>query len=222
MFVAVAANSETAPGAPVAASSSEKFDFAAGGTIRIQHSFGDLTVEGWDQASVQVDVVKSMGYGVPASEAAHDLDSVKVTAQKGSATEMTIATTRTRLHSKFADAFGKGREATVEYRIRVPRDSHLIIGHEGGDVNVIGVAGSIEAANTIGDITVIARELAKFSLEAHTRIGLVSSDVSGSTHNRRRVGEDFTGGTSGGPKLTLSVNKGGVTLKDLVVGTPTK
>src|SRR5580658_10442964 len=37
----------------------EKADFAAGGTLRLEHSVGEVTIEGWDQPGVEITTTKS-------------------------------------------------------------------------------------------------------------------------------------------------------------------
>src|SRR5580704_17744521 len=37
----------------------ERFDFPAGGTLRLKNSIGELTVEGWDQPGIEITTIKS-------------------------------------------------------------------------------------------------------------------------------------------------------------------
>src|ERR1022692_4989257 len=44
---------------PVEVVHTERVSFAPGGVIHVSHSFGSVTVEGWDRPEVEVTVVKS-------------------------------------------------------------------------------------------------------------------------------------------------------------------
>src|ERR1700722_8441967 len=117
----------------------EKLEFAPGGTVRIGESSGDVYVEGWDEPVVEVTVVESMPYEYKhkhPEEASKHLDSVRVTTQRKSTTELTVST----MHP--------GRKDTdaviIEYEIHVPRDSKLIIQRAKGSVFVIGLISNIE------------------------------------------------------------------------------
>ena len=44
----------------------ERVDFASGGTIRLNDSFGHLYIEGWDQPAVEMTLIREMmDYDVP-------------------------------------------------------------------------------------------------------------------------------------------------------------
>src|ERR1035438_9779985 len=44
---------------PVAATHTERFNVPAAGTIRIENSFGEVDVEGWDRPEVETTVLRS-------------------------------------------------------------------------------------------------------------------------------------------------------------------
>lgn len=202
---------------PVQTTHTESVDFAPGGTIRFNDSSGYLSVEGWDQPKIEISIVKSMGYdSEPAAQATHLLDSVNVKSERRSDTEFVISTARARTHNRFTHALGFGRDAAVEYVIRIPRNSHLIVSHANGYVSVTGVTGSIEADNRRGDIVLMLPNLAAYSIDAHTKIGVVTSDLAGSTHMKHLTGETFSHGDPAlAHKLTLRMGFGGITIKDL-------
>ena len=59
----------------VQVSKTEKVDFPANGTLRLQNSTGDLTIEGWDEPGVEITTTKS-------GKAAKDLDRVQVSTKR--------------------------------------------------------------------------------------------------------------------------------------------
>ena len=213
----VALASEAAPGSLHQTVTTESVDFAPGGTIHLKDSFGDLSVEAWDQPTVQITVTKSMGFEISEAEAKRGLDSMHVaTAHSAGATELTITTTRDKIHGRLAHTFHVGRDVAAAYRIRVPRNSHLVIEHDGGQVYVAGVTGSVEASNRRGDIVLMVPELPTWQINAHTKTGVVTADVAGTMHRKHMMSEDFTEGTASMThRLTLHVDCGGIAIKDL-------
>jgi hypothetical protein len=201
----------------VQAQTSEHVNFAPGGTIHLKHSFGNLSVEGWDQNEVEVTVVKSMGYdSEPASLATQHLDGVHIVTGHPSNTEMEISTNRAACPNRFTHPLDKCRDVVVEYRIRAPRNSRLVIAHGDGYVSVTGMTGNIEATGSRGDIVLMLPDLAKYSIEAHTRIGIVTSDIAGATRSKHLFGENFTRGDASLPRrLKLQMGFGGITIKEL-------
>jgi hypothetical protein len=207
----------TTPAQPVQTTHTDTVNFAPGGTIRFNNANGNVTIEAWDERKIEVTVVKSMGWDSESSaEASHRLDAVKVAVDRKSDTEAVIDTSRTPTHNRFKRALGIGREAVVTYHVRVPRNSHLVISHADGYVSVTGVAGDIEATNHRGDILLMLPNLAQYSIDAHTRAGVITSDLDGSKHMHHLTGEEFTRGDKTlAHKLDLHMGFGGITIKDL-------
>lgn len=137
-------------------------ELAPGGAVRITGSHGELNIEGWDRAEVQVEVTKI----------AHDrrkkLDEIAVKAERKSPSEVDITTS---FPKRTWRRLNRGKsDLTLEYRIMVPRDAHLVIRQDLGAVMVIGVTGKIEARNRVGDIIVLGPPL-KEPPDLHVRLG---------------------------------------------------
>jgi hypothetical protein len=200
---------------PVQTSKTETVKFAPGGTIRLKDSFGSLTVEGWDRPEVEVTVVKSLGFvSEPEQRSNQRLDGVHVVTDRKSDTELEIATT-----SPSPGFFGhlllKGHDVALEYRIRAPRNSHLEINHA-GYISVAGMTGDINATDRRGDIVLMLPDLAAYTIDAHTKVGLVTSDVAAVTHKKHLVGEKLNRSDATVPhKLMLRIGFGGITIKEL-------
>src|SRR5665213_864354 len=187
--------------------STERVDFAPGGTIRIEGSTGELNVEGWDRPSVEVTVTRSAWSG-DADRAKRDLDMIQVAkpAMAG-AGELTIDTTHTRFP-----------RATVDYRIRVPRDSRLVIRHGIGDVVVYDVGGDIDATNRVGGIVLQLPASSQYAIDAKNKTGgEIYSDFAGTTHYNRLILSDSL--RSGAPpathRLYLRVGIGGIAIQKM-------
>src|SRR5579862_6350363 len=77
------------------ATNTQQFSFAPGGTIRLNKSYGDVFIEGWDQPQVEVTVVKSTSYFEPRmkEKTTRRLATVNVATERKSDTEVVITTT---------------------------------------------------------------------------------------------------------------------------------
>jgi hypothetical protein len=198
------------------ATTTQRVNFAPGGTIHWNNSYGDLYIEGWDQAQVEITVTKSSHYFKAAGKekAATKLDTVRVAVERRSDTELQILTTlppRTHLAPPLPGTKGNG--VTIEYRVHVPRDSRLVIDHHGGSVLVGNVAGDIEAANRHGDIMLMLPEKGSYSIDARSKMGHIASDFEGSTLSRYVVGQRFIGAASSpSRRIHLRTGFGGITI----------
>jgi len=200
---------------PVEVTNTEHVNFAPGGTIRLQGSFGNLSVEGWDKDEVEVTVIKSLGFvSEPADRTKQQLDAVRVVTERKSGTELAISTTAPppgflgHLHLKRYDV-------AVEYRIRVPRNSNLVISHA-GYISVTGTTGNIDATDRRGDIVLMLPDLAAYSIDAHTKAGIVTSDVAATIRKKHMTGENLSHGDAPtSHRLVLRMGFGGITIKEL-------
>jgi len=197
---------------PVQTTTSERVNFAPGGLIRFDDSYGDLNVEGWDRPEVEIKVTRSMSsYYSPKEreKAAARLERIHVTTQHTD-TELTIST----LPPKHR------RGVLVEYQVRVPYDTRLAIHHGGGNILVSNITGDIEATSSRGDILLMLPEKGKYSIDAKSKMGTVSSDFAGEAHVRRYlVGERYSNeNPAPARKIYLRMGFGGITIKAVPSG----
>lgn len=184
----------------------DKVDFAPGGTIRIEASVGELNVEGWDEPSVEVTVTRYT-WDANAERAKRELDRVQVGKPVVSGKELTLTTK----HSKVSGIY-------VDYRIRVPRDSKLVIRHDVGDVIVYDVAGDIDASARVGGIAVQVPASEHYVVDAKNKaLGDIYSDLSG---KRREtwvlMGDSLESNPQGATRhLRLRVGVGGITIQKM-------
>ena len=118
---------------PVEVVHTERVNFSPGGVIHVVHSFGSLTVEGWDRPEVEVTVVKSRErYYEPTQheQAARALERVRIVAERRSDRELAVSTILP--HRRFPYLWGGKGDVMVEYVIHAPRDSRLVIQHGAG------------------------------------------------------------------------------------------
>lgn len=186
----------------------ERLDFPSGGTLHLKHSIGELTVEGWDQPAVEITTLKSPKKGTSA------LDRVQVKAERQK-DEVVVTTT-----------WGK-RDFDLEYRIKAPRQSRLVIEHKDGDVHVDGITGELHVTDRMGQITVHIPQDGQYSIDARAKLGAIDSDFPGHEERKLKFGHAFTSQTSStAQKMYLRIGFGDITILAIRIpqnpGAPTK
>jgi hypothetical protein len=199
---------------PAQTAHTERVDFAAGGTIRLNDSFGDLYIEGWDQPAVEMTLIREIQDYNPPKNVSERLDRVRFTTEHPSAGELTISTAIPS-HNFFRHPFGGKGDVDVRYELRIPRDSRLVIHHGGGNVLIDNVTGSIEATNREGDIAVMLPGPGPYSIDARSKMGTVISDFAGKAHVRYFIGEALAGANEASHPIHLRVGFGGITIKEM-------
>lgn len=151
---------EPAPKAPV--SSTEHFEIPANGVVRLEHSVGELRVDGWDRPEVELTTIKPEG----------SAEEPRVTAERRE-NELIITT-------KHRRGFPIGPGITVlEYTLKVPRTARLTVQHDVGDVHLDGLTGEIRVRDGKGEITIVLPENGQYAIEAKSTLGAVTSDFPG-------------------------------------------
>ena len=206
---------------PPQVTTTEHVNFAPDGMIRINGSYGDLNVEGWDQPEVEVTVIKSMSYDYKSKrpdKATKHLDSVSIVTERESSRELVISTNLPRRRSLLSPLSPRKTNGSVsiEYEIHVPHDSRLAIHHGTGSISVSGVTGDIEASSGRGDI-MLWLPPGSYSIDAKTKLGNVSSEVEGSALSQYLVGQRFTRvNPPPSHHLYLRMGFGGITIKRIL------
>ena len=181
-------------------------DFAPGGTIYIDGSYGILRVEGWDRPEVAVTVAKSLPYGYERKhpdKAKQRLEGLRIVAERKSATELAISTTKSSLG--------------IEYEIQVPRNSRLAIHHRVGFVSVSGVTGDIDATCRRGDLVLWLPEKGSYSIDARSKVGTVASDFPGSFAVRYLIGQRYShADPPPSHRIYLRARFGGITIQPIL------
>jgi hypothetical protein len=207
----------------VQVANTERTNFAPGGLIRLDNSYGDVTVEGWDRPEVEVTVIKSMPFDYAPKHpelAAQHLELVGVAVERRSDTELAIGTNlppRKRRYAGILPAKTTGG-VMLEYLIHVPYDSRLAIRHGAGSVSISDITGDIDASVGRGDIMLwlapgsFSKGL--YSIDAKVKFGRVSSELDGATVSQFVIGERFTRVNPPSPahRLTLRMGFGGITI----------
>jgi hypothetical protein len=208
-----------APLEQVQATHTERMDFPSGGTLKMLKSTGDLTIEGWDRADMEVTTVQSTKSYHPGDRKAAEksLDRIKlVTARQGN--EVSI-TTEFPKHALPMRLFRGVSAFELHYVIKVPRNAKLIIEHDSGNVYIDDIAGDVHVTNGIGQITMHMPQDRDYAIDAKTGVGAVDSDFAGPEHGRWfDLGHSFVSGglseapSGGAQKLYARIGVGDIAI----------
>jgi hypothetical protein len=188
----------------VQVTTTEHLNFAPGGTLRLQHSIGELTVEGWERPEVEVTVTKSTQDAYDQRErerATKELDRVSVKTERR-ADELVIVPWR------------KATHLNLEYHIKAPSNTRLIVNHDTGEVHLDNVSGDIDAKVLGGAITLSLPPEGQYDVDAKSDFGSVTSDFPGMEHRRLwQIGHQLVQDTPVAPhKLHLRIGFGDIVI----------
>jgi hypothetical protein len=193
-------------------SKTEHVNFQDGGTVRLKHSTGVLTVEGWDKPEIELTTIKSPTPGYLPDESAKlkpRLEKIHITAErKGDEFLITTDFPRT-----FPPAGLTGDQRfDLEYRIKAPKSSRLIVAHELGEVNVNNLTNDIDITLVQGEIMLHLPEDGVYATRAKSDFGAVYSDFNGrEKHLPWIFGHQFMGESNpASHKLNLRVRYGDI------------
>ncbi len=199
----------------IAVAKTEHANLPAGGTVRFKNSTGELTIEGWDQAGVEITTTKSTKLAYAATGVEHDraarmLDEVKVSAAVEGG-ELVITTEFPR-HRRFLPRPSVGaRDFDLEYVVKVPRDAKLIVDHDSGEIHFDDVTGDIHATTVQGLITLHVPQTSQYTIDAESKTGEVISDFAGTT-KRKRFGHAFLQSAQAPHSLYLRIAFGDIVI----------
>jgi predicted membrane protein len=164
----------------------QSLEFGARGTIQIVDSFGSVKVEGWDKEEVELTVTKrtQKKYDLKGlAKATKDLERFKVMMEPVGETSLLVINTTYPSWTP-ARMFRGKTNLHLDYVIKVPRQSSLLIKHGIGEVDVTNVSGDIEATASIGEISLKLPEDQSYAVDARVRIGDVSSEFGQTTQRQ--------------------------------------
>jgi hypothetical protein len=194
----------------------QHYDFVPSGTVRWTGSYGDLYIEGWDAPKVEITVIRSTRYYEPEDKdrTAVVIPTVKVESTRKSDSEIVITTTEPdRRHRMLVEPRKTAKGVRMEYRVSLPRATHLVIDHRGGMVLAGNMTADIEVANRDGDIMLMVPAGGAYAIDARTKMGHIASDFPGSTLSRYLVGQRFLSPpASAAHRLHLRTGFGGITI----------
>jgi hypothetical protein len=221
---------ENGPEQSFQVTTTQRVPFLHGGTIRLDNSYGYLTVEGWDEPEVEITVTKAAGHFFEPGQkekAEKYFSRIRVSAERHSDKELAIAT-GVPVRNRFINSAVPLRRiigatplprnnrhgVTLEYAVRVPRDSRLVVHHDNGYVWVSDLTGDIEVNSHTGDMIVMLGDPGPHSIHATTRVGSVSSDFAGKSVRQFLLGTHFAyPGEGRSQRIDLRMGRGSITIK---------
>jgi hypothetical protein len=198
-------------------SKTEKLDLPPGGTLRVQNSTGELTIEGWDQPGVEITTTKSskeVNTPQEREKATRELDRVKISTKRdGNDIDITTEFPQHRAFP-FVTSLQNVTNFDLEYRIKVPRNAKLIVKHEAGEVHVDDVAGTIQVKAVQGLIALRLTGEIPRSIQAKSDLGSVNSDFPGNeSRHPWPFGHEFVQGTAANTQnLDLKIGFGDIVI----------
>jgi hypothetical protein len=209
-------NTEALPRERAMFSSTQTLSFDPRGVIRLEQSFGDVEIQGWDRPEVEITTIRSTDKRdtVPEwLEAKKELDSIAVTALKQGEDELTI-TTDFPGRRLVRNLPGKN-DADLKYVIKAPLHAKLVVHHDIGQVLVSNFASDIEVTARVGEIGLNLAEPELYAVDARARIGDVCSDFA-SSEGRELTGQQLhTDVTGWRRQLFLRVGIGDISIKKM-------
>jgi hypothetical protein len=220
---------------PVEVSKRESASLQSASRVLVEHSYGYLNVEAWDEPEIEVSVTKSTDRFYKPNQkvdAERRLDEVRVTTDQRSDAPFIITTTLPVRNSLFTSVLPDGRivvtppllpktkrGVTVECTIHLPRNTNLTVHHDNGYVWVSDVTGDLELHSHTGDMIVLLSNSSSYAIDARTRLGRVVSDFDGRGGTPLLIGSRFTHADEApAHRVILRMGRGTITIKN---GPPT-
>jgi hypothetical protein len=150
----------------------QSYPFTAGGTLILRNINGAVTMEAWDRNEVRIEAEKEVKAGSDA-EAKKLMDLVKIDVQPG-AGSLRIETRIPKKESGLLDWLtGNNVQASVTYKIHLPRQAAVDAGNTNGAVVLSGTRGKAKLETTNGHIEVAGVD---GSLELETTNGRIQGN----------------------------------------------
>jgi len=178
------------------------------GTLVINTRVGDIHIDGWDNPRVEVEVEKLVR---ASSEAKAQPLYAKIQVRlEGGDKEVRLTTIYP--SRKLWRPFRGESKLTVNYRIRMPFDSNLKLKCVDGDVRIAGIVGHEDLRVNYGDVEIDVPHLYDLrSLNAHTWLGYVQSDLQGLSSDSAGLGQKVSFWNANGRQdIAVKIRMGGV------------
>jgi hypothetical protein len=165
------AQAQTAARREVDSTTKQSVEFGAQGTIQLVDSFGSVRLEGWDKDEVELTFNKQAQEKYlrkNPTKVAQELERVSV--------EMDLVEESTLLAIRTVCQKSSKANLKLDYLIKVPRQSTLLIKHGAGEVLVTNVSGDIEATVGKGKMLLELPENQTYAVNARARFGEAYSE----------------------------------------------
>ncbi len=178
------------------------------GTLMIDTRMGDLRIDGWDRPRVEVEAEKVVVAGTEEkAKGLYEMVRIRLEGQDKQVRLSTIYPPRS-----LRRPFRGESNISVNFHIRMPYDANLTLHCVDGDVRIAGIAGSEQLFVHYGDVEIDVPDIYRVrSLEAHTWLGYVQSDLHGTSEDTAGFRPRISFHNSGGDQdILVKVHMGGV------------
>jgi hypothetical protein len=195
----------------------DKVDFPANGTLRLQNSTGELTIEGWDQPGVEITTTKSSKEEYLAADrakATQDVDRVRVSTKRNG-DELVVTTEYPRHRAfPFVTPLQTVTNFDLDYHIKLPHNAKLLVKHDDGEVHIDDVTGNIQVTARQGLIALRLVSETAPAIDAKSYLGTVNSDFAGKeTRQTLHFGHTFIDDAKSAPQnLHLRIGYGDIVI----------
>lgn len=184
--------------------------------IQLKDSFGEVFVEGWDQPSIEITIVRSTRKKYDPkdqAEARAKLNRIKVTITKEPDDKL-LVTSNFPSRNLFTRPFRAKTNLKLVYKIKAPRNTVLDIDHDMGVVSVSGIAAQTRITNGIGEISLSLPASEEYLIDASSKLGEVKSEFDAKSNRPYLLGAKASNKAGGGAhKLYLRVGIGEIEIK---------
>lgn len=197
MLTASAAMAADEPTEPVAVTSTQRVALAPGGTVQIDETWGELSIEGWDEPAVEVVMTRRTAKphaGAKAEKARADLERFGARVEGAAPDRVSIVGVNP--GGSVGRPLGGKSGVRLTYVLRVPRNSRLELDNGVGTVRIADVTGDIAIDSDVGEVTLKVPIEPTTAVEASSGIGDVEVSAAleeqGDLRRRALVGQRFS------------------------------
>ena len=182
---------------PVSVTSTQRVALAPGGTVHIDETWGELSIEAWDQPAVEVVMTRRTAK----PQAAEKADKARAGLERFSAQVEATAADRVSIigvspGGSVTRPFGGKSGVKLTYVVHVPRNSRIELDNGVGTVRIADVTGDIEIDSDVGEVTLKVPIEPTTAVEASSGIGDVevgaALEKQGDLRRRALVGQRFS------------------------------
>lgn len=200
-----------ADGSPVEVVTTQRVALAAAGTVSIDETWGEVTIEGWDRPAVELVMTRRSAKDYSADDAAEMRARLeRFTARLEASAPDKVTILGLSPSGSVTRPFGGKSAVKLSYAIRVPRGSRLAIDNGAGNLRIAGVTGDISIDSDVGEVELKVPVDAATAIEAKSGIGDVEVNAPAARGELRRValvGQRYSY-RPGAPARQISVNLG--------------
>jgi hypothetical protein len=197
MMVAAPVMAADEPTEPVSVTSTQRVALTPGGTVYMDETWGELSIEAWDEPAVEVVMTRRMAKP-PAADKAEKAraDLERFGARVEATTPDRVSIVGLNPGSSVARPLGGKSGVRLTYVMHVPRNSRLELHNGVGTVRIADVTGDIAVNSDVGEVMLKVPIEPTTAIEASSGIGDVDVSAAleerGDLHRRALVGQRFS------------------------------